>query len=267
MLIALCKRIGDFHEESKYLTRGATRAKFLADPEIQNFRWDLLSDCLKRTWFGRVWVLQEVVNSKKATVHATNCQFNWDTLAGVLSWLRINDVDSPLYAKGELNSMETILMIKHLSDLRGDLVKHPLPNLLSVLQDSRVCRSTLPMDKVYGVLGLVSAEEASQIEVDYNLDPAELFTRIATSELSKEKGLETLYLCNKSANESAVKAPSWVPDWTQPCQHDTLATLNYKCAAAGSFTPNFRIQDRTLISQGRIFDTILASCGVVTEDP
>ena len=255
-LNALHQKIVDFQEEAKFLARGAIRAKFLTDPEIQHLRWDLLSDLLNRAWFERVWVLQEVVNSRKATIYCTNCQYPWDTFTSILGWLRGNDVDSPLYAKGELNSIETILMIMRLSGSKRDSVEQPLPKLLSVLQDSRACKSTLPIDKIYGVLGLVSSEEASKIEVDYNLDAAELFTRVATSELSKERGLEILYLCNKSAKKSAVKAPSWVPDWTQSCHHDTLVGLKYDCAAAGISTPNFRIQHRVLISRGRILDSI-----------
>lgn len=256
MLSALRQKIVDFQDEAKYLSSGAIRINFLTDPEIQNLRWDLLSDCLDHMWFWRVWVLQEVVNSKKATIYCANCSYPWDTFASILGWLRANDVDSPLYAKGELNSIETILMITRLSYLKRDPVKQRLPSLLRVLQDSRACKSTLPIDKVYGVLGLVSEEEASQIEVDYNLDAGELFTRIATFELSKENGLETLYLCSKSATESPVKAPSWVPDWTQQCHHDSLAKLRYSCAAAGSSAPNFQVQARILVSRGRIFDTI-----------
>lgn len=258
VLVALNQKIGSFVEETKYLARQSIRMKFLTDPEIKNLRWDMLSDFINRAWFGRVWVLQEVVNAKKATIYATNCAIDWDLFAAIMTWLRVNDVDSPLYARGEIDSISTILMIKRLSDLKRDPVKQPLPLLQEVLIDSRACQSTLPIDKIYGILGLVSEEEASKIEIDYNLDPATLFTRLTLSEISKENGLEILYLCTKSAKQSEVNAPSWVPDWTQPCHHDSLVSLKYQCAAAGTSEPNFQIRDRTLISRGRIFDTIQA---------
>jgi hypothetical protein len=258
VIVALCNKIESFMEDSKYLARGSIRTKFLADPEIKSLRWDMLSDFINRAWFGRTWVLQEVVNAKKAIIHAANSGIDWDALASLITWLRVNDVDPLLYAKGEIDSIDTIITIKRLSDMKRSADKEPLPRLLKVLEDTRACRSTLPIDKVYGVLGLVSEEEASKIEVDYALGAAELFTRVAVSEILKENGLEVLYLCNKSASDSVVKAPSWVPDWTQQCHHGSLASLGYISAVAGSSKPDFRIEGRTLISRGRIFDAIQA---------
>ena len=54
-------------------------------------------------------------------------------------------------------------MIWKISRLKEDPRK-PLPTLIDVLAESRLCMSTYAIDKVYGVLGLVREEDAAGAE-------------------------------------------------------------------------------------------------------
>lgn len=111
------------------------------------------------------------------------------------------------------------------------------------------------MDKVYGVLGLVSPEDAAKITIDYGIAAGDLYRQIALTELSRI-GLSILYFCTKPAKKSTVNCPSWVPDWSQPCYHDSLFKLKYKSSAGGNSSPTFRVEEQTLIVKGRLIDTI-----------
>ena len=244
--------------EDMELHSGAIRRYFLADPEVRKMRWDALAGLTHRAWFGRVWVLQEIVNAKKATIYASDISIDWQLFASVLNWLHEFTMDSPIYARGDLDAIPTIKMIQRLFALKADPEKPPLPSLIEVLSDTRFCKSSFPIDKVYGVLGMVSREEAKKIEINYDLDPVELFTRIATSELLGKRGLEILYYCNKHSEESAVKCPSWVPNWTEPCHHQNFSALGYQSSASKASVASFQIKGNHLVIRGRILDTIKA---------
>ncbi|PVH72336.1 hypothetical protein DL98DRAFT_660133 [Cadophora sp. DSE1049] len=219
-------------------------------------RWNFLRELLSRAWFGRVWVLQEVANAKKATIHAGSARCDWDTIAAIARWLSIYDINGPLNIRGTICSLTTVDMIWKISRLKED-PRRSLPKLIDVLAESRLCMSTYAIDKVYGVLGLVREEDAESIPIDYGIEAADLYQRIAEQQLSSA-GLDTLYYCTKSAHASTVACPSWTPDWSQPCYHSSYLKLGYICSAAASSTSQFRVEGAVLVVKGRIVDTIRA---------
>lgn len=195
-----------------------------------------------------------MVNAKKATLYAGSGQCDWDTICGITKWLSMYDQNSPLDIKKTICSLPTVNMIWDLSRRKEDPRKLTPPRLLDVLRDSRLCKSTFPIDKVYGVLGLVCEEDAARVPIDYEIDAGDLFTRIAMGELERN-GLDILSYCTKSGTPSTVNCPSWVPDWSQPCYHQSLLGLGFKATSPRTL-PNFRVEGNTLVVKGRILDTI-----------
>lgn len=39
---------------------------FKSDKDVRKLHWDSLAELLKRSWFQRVWCIQEIVNAKEA---------------------------------------------------------------------------------------------------------------------------------------------------------------------------------------------------------
>jgi hypothetical protein len=167
------------------------------------------------------------------------------------------DVCGPLNISATICSLPAVDMIWKLSRLNQDPSKPALPRILDVLADSRLCLSTFPIDKVYGVLGLVRDEDAAKIKIDYGNKAADVYKQIALMELERI-GIDILYYCTKSGEVSSVECPSWVPDWSQPCYHDAFIRLGYKSSAGGSSKASFRVDNDDLIIKGRIVDTIQA---------
>jgi hypothetical protein len=165
------------------------------------------------------------------------------------------DVSGPLNIRATICSLPAVDLIWKLSRLNQDPSKPALPRLLDVLADSRLCLSTFPIDKVYGVLGLVRDEDAAKIKIDYGNKAADVYNQITLMELARI-GIDILYYCTKSCEVSSVGCPSWVPDWSQPCYHDAFIRLGYKSSAGGSSKASFRVDNDSLIIKGRIVDTI-----------
>ncbi|KAF4625441.1 hypothetical protein G7Y89_g12730 [Cudoniella acicularis] len=210
---------------------------------------------LARAWFGRVWVLQEVANAKKATIFAGSGQCDWDTICSITRWLSKYDINGPLNMRGTICAIPVMDMTWDLSRRKEDPRKPSPPRLLDVLAGSRLCKSTYAIDKVYGVIGLACKEDREKIEINYRVSAADVYKKVAILELFRI-GLDILYFCTKSAKKSVVTCPSWVPDWSQPCYHVSYFKLGYKCAAAGTSCAKFRIEGNTLVVRGRFVDSI-----------
>ncbi|KAL2059835.1 hypothetical protein VTL71DRAFT_9990 [Oculimacula yallundae] len=260
-----CQALLDFITELELLitmimeTHGSKNRKGIESALIEAYdvhllRWTFLRELLSRAWFGRVWVLQEVANAKRATLHAGSAKCNWDTIAAITRWLSMYDVNGPLNIRGTICSLRSVDMIWRISRLKED-PRRALPRLIEVLVESRLCMSTHAVDKVYGVLGLVCTQDANSIPIDYAIEASDLYQRVAEKELSRT-GLEVLYYCTKSEDSSTVGCPSWTPDWTQPCHHTPYFKLGYKASAAGSSREQFRVAGPLLTAKGRIVDRI-----------
>jgi hypothetical protein len=81
---------------------------------------------------------------------------------------------------------------------------------------SRLC--TDPRDKVYGLLGLCSAEEKKKILPDYFTPVSLVYEQVALDIIKKNQSLDVFsQVCRSSFDGvelATVNLPSWVPDWT-----------------------------------------------------
>lgn len=114
--------------------------------------------------------------------------------------------------------------------------------LLDLLEETNVFASTLPGDKVYGVMFL--AGQSVSVPVDYALSGEEIFTRLAIEFLENRQSLDILSHCMLPATQSKLKLPSWVPDWTVHKWVEPFRSRMLKANAAGSSKPRIRINQR-----------------------
>lgn len=140
---------------------------------------------------------------------------------------------------------------------RGDGGKILTP-LLDVLEETRVFESTIPSDKIYGVLGLASPSD--HIVIDYGLSVEEIFTRLATNMLRHEQSLDILSHCMLPTTPSKLNLPSWVPDRTVHGWVEPFRSRELKANAGGSTKARFEIggDNRILSIWGKIVGKVEA---------
>jgi hypothetical protein len=109
--------------------------------------------------------------------------------------MRSWDIDIFLWAASEPKAIEAIGLMRRLRSSRENPGSTPSPKLLETLQDSRKFKCIFPSDKIYGILGLVSDPEC--VEVDYSINPSEVFKRYTVSYLKNHNSLDILYYCAK----------------------------------------------------------------------
>ena len=161
---------------------------------------------LNRPWFHRVWVLQEVAWSKSALVLCGSRITPWrETFhrAYTSSISQIGDLKPLPYVMsfGKVRSPEPLLT----------------PDaLLGELRNARDCAPTDPVDKIYAVLELLRAAPGdSRLAIDYNRQPATVFTDVAEYLL---EGVGLGLLSDAYGHSTMSGLPSWAPDWTIPSQ-------------------------------------------------
>lgn len=162
--------------------------------------WASLTSLFRRMWFGRVWVLQEVLSAgNRAIVQCGNHRFEWSIIRKAMLGLR-----EKTFLRDELRSF----LVSYKRALDTPLARN-LPRLL-LWARPRECAD--PRDKIYGILGLLSPSISRNIIPDYTAVTWHVYrdALLAQVQLTKRTDL----LRHAKIEQCCSGWPSWVPDWT-----------------------------------------------------
>jgi hypothetical protein len=201
-----------------------------------------------------VWVLQEIANSKKATIHAGRYLLHWDYFSGIISGLRAFKVD--IFLRG----CAAVKIIAIMQTLREDKISGRQPgfDLLSLLEETRDLQSTLESDKIYAVYAM--ARNPKGVLVDYSIPPADVFRHLATHYLSEQRDMRVLCHCTMSSEKEKayLDLPSWVPDWTQATFVEPFYIRGMRASASKGSEPEISIDStgKKLTIRGKLVSRI-----------
>ncbi|KAH8624642.1 hypothetical protein IG631_20107 [Alternaria alternata] len=155
---------------------------------------------LQTPYFSRIWVIQEVMLSKAASVTYGNHTMHLEELLS-----NVRTLDRPTRAERPLNWLERFEIIG--KDER----------LYELLWTTESCQCGDLRDRIYGLMGLVAEDEAEQLPIDYNISVQQLYTGLALYWLTS---VENSFLPRRSdilkralLPKTTPLLPSWVPDW------------------------------------------------------
>ncbi|KAM6478115.1 heterokaryon incompatibility protein-domain-containing protein [Trichoderma sp. SZMC 28011] len=217
----------------------------------QRAQLSALASFFNRTWFTRVWVVQEVVLSQTATVICGSCVFNWDDITEVSHYLATSVSKQEFHGTGlELQELQYKNPAK-MAAVKRDLVKLAVVEkqfkrestiLLHSLIRFRNWDSFREHDKVYALLGihkaalkLEDADPDSPLYPRYEQDVRRAYIGIAKYILENTSDLLLLAHVEGEDFQSIPSLPSWVPDWSVKGTLG-LGITGYErfCAAAGT---------------------------------
>ena len=167
-----------------------------------------LVNLLRREWFRRTWVIQEVASARDAVVICGNESMKWEPFADV--YMRLGDVTQ---FQGEVahHSLENISAIENARRSRSGPLFMPLFHILVATSFSQ-CSD--PRDKIYAVKGLAKDwEEKKGLETNYKISFETLFRTFAISDSNLNLNLRTLSCISEPTKSRNTPLPSWVPDW------------------------------------------------------
>lgn len=200
-------RLGWYRDKSGSILTGG-------DSILENLQYRHIIQLLRREWFHRTWIIQEVASAKSAVVRCGDQSMPWATLAEVC--MQINDHFLPVsQLGGELaqQSLENIAAIETARRSNSGSLAMPLFHILVATSFSK-CKE--PGDKIIAVAGLAKdgLQKAFGLP-DYNATGEkifETFKSFAIEDVNQNGDLRTLS-CPPGPNQ-VHGLPSWAPDWT-----------------------------------------------------
>jgi hypothetical protein len=142
------------------------------------------------------------------------------------------------------------------------------PLRLSYLLDEFSVRMTEhPADKMFALIGLLSAHERSlvpELLPNYRVDVRCLYMDAAFQLLFQDQNLDAISTCQPN-NHNIPNLPSWTPDWSfnyrDPSPTETVPKINVlrrdsNFRASSDSTANIRRSGTSLILSGFIFDEL-----------
>lgn len=123
------------------------------------------TDLMKRPWWRRMWVIQEIVVAREASVMCGSYTVSWKKLETAAVWAMIDD--KPVYrhseeevAKGDVYFPNVRFKRGYRMRLRAGL---PMP-ILELLQNNVSCSATDPRDMIISLIGLAT-------DIDFEVVP------------------------------------------------------------------------------------------------
>jgi hypothetical protein len=177
--------------------------------------FELISE---RTWWERVWVVQETSLASSATVILGSRAILWSHFErwGYSFSRHASGCCNQQY-KSLSENPRALITIHHSIQCiaesrvilrRDDGRQGSSDQLLHQLWSTRSRKSEDPRDKVFSLLGLVNA---TSINPDYSLTTLQVYTEVVKLQLKSAHALTFLY----NFEPGRPDFPSWVPDWSK----------------------------------------------------
>lgn len=183
--------------------------------------WKALTRLLERPWFGRVWVMQEVV-AAGADVRLIYGGYDipWKNLVDLVEKLQhcnafhlieMKDSTLPCQIPTRPRGVESVLRITH---LKSTLQHRPggLP-----MQDNLVntagAEASNSRDHIFALRSMSQEAHLPQLQPRYDKSVCEIFTDITGALLALNEDPLLLHMAGIGWERVTIDLPSWVPDY------------------------------------------------------
>jgi Heterokaryon incompatibility protein (HET) len=182
-----------------------------------------------RPYWRRVWIIQEVAAASQVSIVCCGERVAWDQLCrlvnDMIGYKQISPSHWPRFN-------EELRLIKNISDIREGRIRNTPLSLLEALAQTKASMSTIPHDKVFGLLGLAIDQHHFGDAPDYKMEKKEFCKKMTQSFIWSKQNLDIILAGPPRTPIS--KLPSWCPNYLdvaeQPLDHHFVKYLsgNYK---------------------------------------
>ena len=172
-----------------------------------------LRELLRRPWFQRLWILQEVVVGKKLEMVCGSLKFGWDSLIEATLVLEAYDELAELQTPGRNAFLQ--FSRTRASYTSGQNLEY-LPLLLG---PARLLRCSEPRDRIYAISGIARNLEHQSAPKDYSLPIETIYVHTALDIIRDTKSLQIFSAVEECTD---LVLPSWTPDWRMNLNYPPL---------------------------------------------
>jgi hypothetical protein len=231
-----------------------------------------------REYWGRLWVVQEVLNGNNKTVYCGSSSLPWNICVTASDILRRHYADlllAFLYTKGVAAISASGRTYPGQLSCGGPSVLHDLREdeascgWLDVLLYHQEKNCAEPRDRLYGLYGILPEHECSQFSVDYNKPVREVYIDVVDYLLTTTRRLDVICASiNFPVHQNIHGMPSWCPDWSQ---RRRILPIGYRFSgfsASGASEPKAAFSGkRRILNVAAIFLDTITSCGIPLNPP
>jgi hypothetical protein len=234
--------------------------------------WTALGqDLMKRPWWKRMWVIQEIALAKRAFVLCGQDILVFEKLAMGCDMAFHNDLH---IFYGDEDGFLTYWNLKHQQNYRQKKTRGEPLHLHELLVNNVSCSATDPRDIVFSLMGLATdIEDAEDLIPEYSDKTLveRLYTNLVKFHVRKYNTLDMI--CCSVHPRIHDKLPSWVPDWPSLKKTTSLSFVDlttevqdnvYCYGASGSSTPRSDVfaSDQKVLNVSSILVDKIASTAV-----
>ncbi|KAF2797554.1 hypothetical protein K505DRAFT_298205 [Melanomma pulvis-pyrius CBS 109.77] len=197
-------------------------------PSEDSLAWDAIVKFFGRSWFRRVWVVQELVLPRSIIMLCGDRRCHWDEIY-VPANLCATEANEPSVAQivAPILSLGRLRIAYH---SREDVFERELLSLFKAFEHTGASRCR---DKLYAFLGLACDSDDPDFYADYAAPLEAVVQKYAGVFVRRGKGLELLYHAGVSDSTSSTRFPSWIPNWVTTTYPRTISTWQ---SNSGPFT-------------------------------
>jgi len=210
----------------------------LSDPTYSD-HWKGLQNIMLRTYWTRLWIIQEIVVTPCAERVQLICgdrQTLFQNLHRLVELIYVISYSTPYFAR-EGTSEALIQKLKLAGGRVMVLCDHATgwqamkmgegnrydTDLLRLLTDYRTQFCSDARDKVYALIGVSIQYRQHELPISYSISVEQVYKNTAKYVMDGSGELDILLYCRKQKKEPTT-LPSWVPDWRQydPCKYPLI---------------------------------------------
>ena len=199
-------------------------------PPLDSLFWESLGNILRRSWFRRLWVIQEVTLNRSSFVLLGDQSLPfgclYDPAVILYGLVSCEHVPSSLGASwAEINHVLLVAMLCRaitrlqfeVPDRRTSSLSARTHLLLAILRDQEVSHLA---DRVHGMLGMFKHKFVKTVATNADNTVAETYQSFAVASLLADRRLSLLHFV--SPTRAVYDLPSWCPDLSRLPPDDNL---------------------------------------------
>jgi hypothetical protein len=175
--------------------------------------WEAFQKLMERAWWRRMWVVQELAAAgKRAIIGCGSKWISWDPFVWASLAMKrwqghpfLQGMRKLQFAHGYIGQLSAI-------GTRLDHGETGFPFMANLLHHTKTKQSTMPVDRIYALLGLASS---IPMVPDYAKNPEEEFITFTKLFIDATREL-TVLTFNRFPKKHNL--PSWVPDYS--CEYE-----------------------------------------------
>jgi hypothetical protein len=211
---------------------------------------------LERPWWGRIWIMQEIVLSENIHIMAGKSSVPFITI--VVAYVAIQELKIVSFEnEGALASrIEPLQPILYCDPglMNAANIGEPQSLHLTISALGKL-DATDARDYIFALLGMANDVQELGIQADYTKTYTEIYTTVAAALLERQNKLQILSRC--SFPKQLGDVPSWVPDWSDvPTAMMWSTRFHLFSAGHCAHKQELRVEGNHLKIRGAIFGSV-----------